>query len=255
VKAAVQKFRIPLVLPIVLSAVVLMGTLCEKLPRDNTPPNTFFNPGFEPPDTLVTDNWIFRWYGTDLDSDLGYYQYRMLINEDCDSTAIMGTETPWTTVNLDENRLSYSFADPVTNPDGPYVFQARTIDEFDAVDPTPLTRCFRVQIQLPPVVIFTDTPPSRQGLPSAHFEYEASKYDRSGDPITGRNFEYSYQFTRLEPAPPQIITPFAITGWSPQAMTDVSGLTPGFSYRFQVKARDKEYPDIESDVLLFDFQN
>ena len=214
-----------------------MGASCDKLETPNEAPRTFFHTGGAPPETLVVDNFMFRWFGVDLHSDVDSYHYRLLIETPCDPLP-MEELVGWTAT--EDPRVLMDFSNVADRPDGEYVFQARTVDEHGATDEIPLTSCFSVIIQQTPVCSLTQVPPPRQGLLEAQYGWNAYKTDRAGNVIEGTRFEYSWQFSRLDPNP-ALLHPWS--PWGPRKETTVTGLQGRVIYLFQVKARDPMQPE------------
>lgn len=232
----------------------VLGLECEKLPTPNEPPRTFFAPGGAPDSTLINTDFTFQFFGSDPDTDRRGYEWRMLRLTACDSAAIAAADSvDWNFVDIDQSRVPYSFNDPVTHPDGPYVFQARTIDERGLRDREPLTHCFVVAIQLAPIAEITDTPPARAGIPSYAYRFTAHKFDRAGNDLHLEDrMEFQWTFIRVEPNGTTLV-PFG--NWSPLPEAPVDGLQGGSTYAFRVRARDKNYPLIESELESHQFEN
>ena len=252
-----------LVATLMILALLVVGGSCDKIGQPNLPPRTFFQPGGAPPETLVIDNFQFRWFGSDTDSDIQTYYWRIgLASMPCDSLtdsmAMDMMETlPWN--NTEDPRVFVSFADVQTTPDGPYVFQARTVDEFGATDEVPLTDCFSVFIQQAPTCSLTEVPTPRLAQPEANYKFTAKKFTRQGGEVEDVNFEYSWQFSRIDPGPQEIMFFWSnwipMTGDPPEGTANVSGLQAHFKYLFQLKVRDAGFTEIESEQCRHEFEN
>ena len=185
------------------------------------------------------------------------FEWRLHVGLECDSVAGARPDSPvW--IETEDPRVQLGFSDPILTPDGPYVFQMRAVDEHGVVDPTPFTECFYVSIQEAPICSLTEVPNPRLGLPEATYRFEAKKYSRQGEEIFA-NFEYSWQFSRIEPGPQEIMYFWSnwipMTGDPPEGTANVSGLQGGFKYLFQLKARDVLYPGIESEQCAHEFED
>lgn len=236
-----------------LAGALLTGATCEKLATPNLPPQTFFREGGVPPAVLNTDNWDFKWFGRDPDSDFENYYYRLFVGSACDDTLPAIPDETW--VRTRQQTASFSFADVERFPDTTYVFQVLTEDEHGAFDVLPAKACFRIAIQLPPMI---DTscvvvPPPRTQTTSAEFQFCAIKYTRAGTVKPGVRFSYDVQLTEIAPSQ-QVHTAFS-GAFTPQTTKRFDALKPNSRYAFQVKAVDDSFPNIISETYRVEWQN
>ncbi len=180
----------------------------EKEDFDNSAPITFFD--VAPPDTTFANEVSFRWIGTDLDSDVVAYQYKLVETDSLwyydGGPASAGSEIR-IVAPLPEGRGADGWSERVTSnfeafallPDGWYEMRARSIDSEGASSDSAVSRFYVFFDDVPPEVEIvgppgtTRSPCGRIGTSTAWtFWFNATDASRSS--ATPRSsLQYSYQ--------------------------------------------------------------
>lgn len=230
----------------------------EEEESANEPPQTFFD--VSTPDTSYTSDIFLRWVGTDKDTDIAAYQYRLVATDSlyyqtqgmCGQVlysldpAGPADDTLWST------RRRENFTRFFELDDGYYEFSVRSIDATGRHDPNPArTRFYVFFDDIPPVAVIESACGRLNGVTTKVFTINAS--DRSRRSTTPRSrLEYQYRlralnsslckqhlndpFTEWKKFPPNDLVPVLIGNQAPTFYNDL--YSRGCRWEFNVRVRD-----------------